>query len=141
MHAQINRQHKPDGVHACIEKYLLRKAFDTPQQPYLPEDVLWRQKEQFSDGVGYDWVDRLKDYAQEVRQFWRLTLQSKPCSRTRMDQLWELQPASNDEGLCFRSELRHSPSLCRLTGVGTASGVDWPMSSVSGPIRSATGIV
>ena len=54
-------------MHPKIEKYLLRKAFDTPGRPYLPEDVLWRQKEQFSDGVGYDWVDRLKDYALEAR--------------------------------------------------------------------------
>ena len=41
-------------------RYVLRKAFDTPDEPYLPESVLWRQKEQFSDGVGYDWVDSLK---------------------------------------------------------------------------------
>jgi asparagine synthase (glutamine-hydrolysing) len=40
-----------------IEKWALRKAFDTPDDPYLPEEVLWRQKEQFSDGVGYDWID------------------------------------------------------------------------------------
>ena len=33
-----------------IEKYVIRKAFDTPDDPYLPEDILWRQKEQFSDG-------------------------------------------------------------------------------------------
>jgi asparagine synthase (glutamine-hydrolysing) len=33
----------------------MRKAFDTPEAPYLPEEVLWRQKEQFSDGVGYSW--------------------------------------------------------------------------------------
>jgi asparagine synthase (glutamine-hydrolysing) len=32
--------------------------------PYLPAEVLWRQKEQFSDGVGYDWVDGLKAYAE-----------------------------------------------------------------------------
>ena len=38
-----------------IEKYIMRKAFDTPEKPYLPEEVLWRQKEQFSDGVGYNW--------------------------------------------------------------------------------------
>jgi asparagine synthase (glutamine-hydrolysing) len=57
---------KPDGKHAQMEKYLLRKAFDRPEDPYLPEDVLWRQKEQFSDGVGYNWVDGLKDYAQRV---------------------------------------------------------------------------
>lgn len=49
-----------------IEKYILRKAFDTPDQPYLPHDVLWRQKEQFSDGVGYSWIDGLKDYANKV---------------------------------------------------------------------------
>ena len=64
---------KPDGVHPRMEKYLLRKAFDVPdldvpEHPYLPESVLWRQKEQFSDGVGYDWVDGLKAHAQRVRQ-------------------------------------------------------------------------
>ncbi len=59
---------KPDGKHARMEKYLLRKAFDCPENPYLPEDVLWRQKEQFSDGVGYSWVDGLKDYAHKVQR-------------------------------------------------------------------------
>jgi asparagine synthase (glutamine-hydrolysing) len=49
-----------------IEKYILRKAFDTPDQPYLPEHVLWRQKEQFSDGVGYSWIDGLKAHADSV---------------------------------------------------------------------------
>ena len=51
--------HTYDGV----EKYILRKAFDTPEQPFLPEEVLWRQKEQFSDGVGYNWIDELIAYA------------------------------------------------------------------------------
>ena len=50
-----------------IEKYILRKAFDTSEdtnaQPYLPKHILWRQKEQFSDGVGYGWIDALKDNA------------------------------------------------------------------------------
>ncbi|GMM38987.1 asparagine synthase (glutamine-hydrolyzing) 1 [Saccharomycopsis crataegensis] len=53
-----------------IEKYILRKAFDTSDEPdakpYLPEEILWRQKEQFSDGVGYGWIDILKDTAAEV---------------------------------------------------------------------------
>ena len=40
-----------------IEKWVLREAF----KDYLPESVLWRQKEQFSDGVGYSWIDNLKD--------------------------------------------------------------------------------
>lgn len=43
------------------------QAFDDPEQPYLPDEVLFRQKEQFSDGVGYDWVDGLKEYAAKVR--------------------------------------------------------------------------
>ncbi len=51
-----------------IEKYILRKAFDTTDepdvQPYLPKNILWRQKEQFSDGVGYGWIDALKDTAE-----------------------------------------------------------------------------
>ncbi|GMH58996.1 hypothetical protein TL16_g02735 [Triparma laevis f. inornata] len=47
-----------------IEKWAVRKAFDTPDDPYLPDEILWRQKEQFSDGVGYGWVDALKDAAE-----------------------------------------------------------------------------
>ena len=46
-----------------IEKYILRKAFDDKERPYLPDSVLWRQKEQFSDGVGYGWIDGLKSYS------------------------------------------------------------------------------
>lgn len=49
----------PDGVRR-IEKSILREAFDG----YLPESILWRQKEQFSDGVGYGWIDGLKAHAQ-----------------------------------------------------------------------------
>jgi len=42
-----------------MEKYILRKAFDltVDGKPYLPKSILWRQKEQFSDGVGYSWID------------------------------------------------------------------------------------
>ncbi|EGO60258.1 hypothetical protein NEUTE1DRAFT_119472 [Neurospora tetrasperma FGSC 2508] len=50
-----------------LEKYILRKAFDTKDQPegaYLPDNILYRQKEQFSDGVGYGWIDALKDQAE-----------------------------------------------------------------------------
>jgi len=47
-----------------LEKYILRKAFDTEENPFLPQEVLWRQKEQFSDGVGYDWVDGLAAHAE-----------------------------------------------------------------------------
>ncbi|EAS33097.3 asparagine synthase (glutamine-hydrolyzing) [Coccidioides immitis RS] len=51
-----------------IEKYVLRKAFDTSDEPetkpFLPDNILWRQKEQFSDGVGYSWIDALRDNAE-----------------------------------------------------------------------------
>lgn len=40
-----------------IEKWVVRKAFED----MLPESVAWRQKEQFSDGVGYSWIDTLKE--------------------------------------------------------------------------------
>lgn len=40
-----------------MEKWIVRKAFEH----LLPESVAWRQKEQFSDGVGYSWIDSLKE--------------------------------------------------------------------------------
>jgi asparagine synthase (glutamine-hydrolysing) len=40
-----------------MEKWVLRKSFES----YLPPSIAWRQKEQFSDGVGYDWIDSLKE--------------------------------------------------------------------------------
>lgn len=43
-----------------IEKYILRKAFED----ILPASVAWRQKEQFSDGVGYSWIDTLRHTAE-----------------------------------------------------------------------------
>ena len=45
-----------------IEKKLVREAFEG----YIPESVLWRQKEQFSDGVGYSWIDTLKEYCAQA---------------------------------------------------------------------------
>ncbi|XP_005189343.1 probable asparagine synthetase [glutamine-hydrolyzing] [Musca domestica] len=43
-----------------IEKHILRAAF---ADNYLPDQVLWRQKEQFSDGVGYNWIDNIRRVA------------------------------------------------------------------------------
>lgn len=50
----------PDGKQR-IEKWILRKAFED----LLPENIAWRQKEQFSDGVGYNWIDTLKKMTEE----------------------------------------------------------------------------
>ena len=44
-----------------MEKWVVRKAFED----YLPESVAWRQKEQFSDGVGYSWIDTLKEVVED----------------------------------------------------------------------------
>jgi asparagine synthase (glutamine-hydrolysing) len=44
-----------------MEKQILREAFSD----MLPESIAWRQKEQFSDGVGYGWIDAVKDCAEE----------------------------------------------------------------------------
>lgn len=44
-----------------MEKWVLRKAFEDD----LPESIAWRQKEQFSDGVGYSWIDTLKEQAEQ----------------------------------------------------------------------------
>ncbi|WP_295959909.1 asparagine synthase B, partial [uncultured Xanthomonas sp.] len=56
---RMDAQYKMAGTRADgskrIEKAVLREAFEG----YLPESILWRQKEQFSDGVGYGWIDGL----------------------------------------------------------------------------------
>jgi asparagine synthase (glutamine-hydrolysing) len=57
---RINPQDKMCG-HGKIEKHVLRECFAS----YLPESIAWRQKEQFSDGVGYSWIDTLKVVAGE----------------------------------------------------------------------------
>jgi asparagine synthase (glutamine-hydrolysing) len=55
----LNPEEKLSGMRNRMEKWYLRKAF----QDYLPADIAWRQKEQFSDGVGYNWIDTLKAVA------------------------------------------------------------------------------
>ncbi|CEH16719.1 asparagine synthase (glutamine-hydrolyzing) [Ceraceosorus bombacis] len=72
-HKEFNKgtlQTKDKDGRPHMEKYLLRKAFDlTPEgdeKPYLPTEILWRQKEQFSDGVGYSWIDGMKSHAESA---------------------------------------------------------------------------
>ncbi len=45
-----------------IEKWIVREAF----KDMLPDEIVWRQKEQFSDGVGYSWIDTLKQMTNEA---------------------------------------------------------------------------
>lgn len=53
---------RPDKSIGKPEKYILRAAFDDKEDPFLPSEILWRQKEQFGDGVGYGWIDGVIDY-------------------------------------------------------------------------------
>ncbi|KAK9789946.1 hypothetical protein WJX73_008349 [Symbiochloris irregularis] len=107
----IDMQDKPDGVHPRMEKYLLRKAFDTqPGEPaYLPESVLWRQKEQFSDGVGYDWVDGLKAHAQEAvtDEMWESRAETFPTHTPKVREYYLLRSLFQE----------HFPSECALATV------------------------
>ncbi|WP_299584176.1 asparagine synthase B [uncultured Sunxiuqinia sp.] len=57
---RLNPEAKMAG-NGRMEKWVVRKAFED----LLPESVAWRQKEQFSDGVGYGWIDTLKQIAKE----------------------------------------------------------------------------
>nr|WP_205737037.1 asparagine synthase B ['Catharanthus roseus' aster yellows phytoplasma] len=57
---RLNPKDKMCGTNGKIEKHILRQTFES----YLPKKIVWRQKEQFSDGVGYSWIDALKQLAQ-----------------------------------------------------------------------------
>lgn len=56
---------RPDKANGIMEKHILRSAFEDKNDPYLPAEILWRQKEQFSDGVGYSWIDGVVAYCNE----------------------------------------------------------------------------
>ncbi|ORY09398.1 asparagine synthetase [Clohesyomyces aquaticus] len=94
-----------------IEKYILRKAFDTTDepgtQPYLPDEILWRQKEQFSDGVGYGWIDALKDNA-ELHVTDEMMKNPKP--------EWGTDVPDSKEAYWYRCMFdEHFPSYCAST--------------------------
>jgi asparagine synthase (glutamine-hydrolysing) len=94
-----------------IEKYILRKAFDTSDepdvQPYLPEHILWRQKEQFSDGVGYGWIDALKDHA-EINVTDEMMANPKP--------EWGSDVPTSKEAYWYRMMFdQHFPPYCAST--------------------------
>ncbi|PCI36215.1 MAG: asparagine synthase B [Flavobacteriaceae bacterium] len=81
-----------------MEKWVIRKAFEK----YLPESVTWRQKEQFSDGVGYSWIDTLKEMVgKEVTDEQLANAHYK----------FPIQPPTSKEEYYYRSIFaRHFPS-------------------------------
>lgn len=61
---EINQSLKTINACQFIEKWVLRSSFEG----YLPRDILWRQKNAFSDAVGYSWVDHIKRWAGTIVQ-------------------------------------------------------------------------
>jgi len=81
-----------------MEKWVLRKAFED----MLPESVAWRQKEQFSDGVGYSWIDTLKDMVEKEVSDEQLT---------NAHYKFPIQPPTTKEEFYYRSIFsEHFPS-------------------------------
>ncbi len=81
-----------------IEKWVVRKAFED----YLPESIVWRQKEQFSDGVGYSWIDTLKEQAETKVSDQELA---------DADKKFPINPPRNKEEYLYRSIFQeHFPS-------------------------------
>lgn len=107
-----------------MEKYILRKAFDCAPdgKPYLPKSILWRQKEQFSDGVGYSWIDGMKDHA--------ATVVSDEAFAKRADR-WQIDTPDTKEAYWIREIFEgHFPSeTAARTAVRWIPRGDWGCSS------------
>src|SRR5690606_35611119 len=94
-----------------MEKWVLRKAFED----YLPESIAWRQKEQFSDGVGYSWIDTLKELAEtKVSDVEFETAASR----------FPINPPKNKEELLYRSAFESRfPSVAAAKTVHSVKSV------------------
>lgn len=111
----VDRDGKP-----IMEKYILRKAFDCSSdgKPYLPDSILWRQKEQFSDGVGYSWIDGLKAHAEKLISDEQLS---------SADQRWSIDTPTTKEAYFIRQIFeKHFPSeSAARTSVRWIPRTDW----------------
>ena len=99
-----------------IEKSILREAF----QGYLPEEILWRQKEQFSDGVGYSWIDCLKQQAEE---------QVTDKMMATVAERFPLQTPTSKEGYLYRTifdSIFKNPTACLTVPVGPSIACSTP---------------
>ena len=94
-----------------MEKWVVRKAFED----YLPESVAWRQKEQFSDGVGYSWIDTLKEVVE-------LAVTDEQMSNAHYR--FPLQTPQNKEEFYYRSIFQeHFPSDAAAMSVPSVPSV------------------
>jgi len=86
---RLNPKDKMAG-NGKMEKWVLRKAFED----YLPESVAWRQKEQFSDGVGYNWIDTLRTLT---------SAQVSDAQMARVNERFPVNPPMTKEEYYYRS--------------------------------------
>ena len=86
---RLNPKDKMAG-NGKMEKWVLRKAFED----YLPESVAWRQKEQFSDGVGYNWIDTLRTLT---------SAQVSDAQMARVNECFPVNPPMTKEEYYYRS--------------------------------------
>jgi len=94
-----------------MEKWVIRKAFED----YLPKSVAWRQKEQFSDGVGYSWIDTLKEVVEAA-----VTDEQMENAHFR----FPLQTPQNKEEFYYRSIFKeHFPSDAAALSVPSVPSV------------------
>lgn len=101
---------------------LISRAFDTSEnseeEPYLPDSILWRQKEQFSDGVGYSWIDSLKLEAEN-----QVTDEMMKMASVK----WPTDTPTTKEAYWYRQEFeKHFPqNACLQSVVRWIPRTDW----------------
>ena len=94
-----------------MEKWVLRKAFED----LLPKEVAWRQKEQFSDGVGYSWIDTLKEMVEN---------EISDEIFTNASQKFPVNPPMNKEEYYYRNIFEsHFPSKAAAESVPSVPSV------------------
>ena len=94
-----------------MEKWILRKAFED----LLPKSVAWRQKEQFSDGVGYSWIDTLKEMVEKE-------VTDKQLANAHFK--FPIQPPTSKEEFYYRSIFsEHFPSNAAARSVPSVPSV------------------
>ncbi|HJN74879.1 MAG TPA: asparagine synthase B [Myxococcota bacterium] len=136
--AKMSTTH-PDGPR--MEKHLLRAAFDD-EVALLPDEVLWRQKEQFSDGVGYGWIDSLKAHSEA---------QVSDTQLAEAAERFPYNPPANKEAYCYRQIFdRHFPQACSARTVpggpsiacSTPVAIQWDeaFSKMADPSGRAVGV-
>ena len=96
---------------SVMEKKIVREAFSS----LLPEEVVWRQKEQFSDGVGYSWIDTLKQITSEAVSDEQMT---------HAAERFPINPPQNKEEYYYRSIFaEHFPSDSAAKSVPSEASV------------------